>query len=346
MSTIAYQKSLLRDLFIILFLCFFQACARDNRPVVKIGVSVPNTNTTSYNLIQKAIFDQLAEHNLTAQSDRIEIIWNSVQDQANGKNAVAMEFQQVKTMLNQGIKVLVLNSIDPRSAHSILRETKRKSVPVLTLDEPIRNDQIVGHFSINQSRLGEIAAAYVVQKLKDESLVDKSNVLVLEGPLGSPVFRQLKIGIYRILDQYPQVHILSKYSKADKSSGRQLASQTLRDYAQNVQAIICVNSGLAVGAVEGVNLYDMAEKIITIGIGAERSAINLIIAGQHDAEVDLQSYERGQMILQSAIDIYNDQPFQADQEKTQFAPSRIITTSNYTILEKIWPDLHSEKIRK
>ena len=157
---LAYQRSFLRDLFIILFLFFFQACVGDNRPVVKIGVSVPNTNTTTYNLIRKAIFDQLVELNLTPQSDHIEIIWNSVQDQANGKNAIAMELQQVKAMLNQGIKVLVLNSIDSRSAYSILREAKRKSVPVLTLDEPIRNDQIVGHFSIDQSRLGEIAAAY------------------------------------------------------------------------------------------------------------------------------------------------------------------------------------------
>ena len=79
MSTIAYQKSLLRDLFTILLLCFFQACAGDNRPVVKIGVSVPNTNTTSYNLIQKAIFDQArADYPQEISEEIIEEWWLAI----------------------------------------------------------------------------------------------------------------------------------------------------------------------------------------------------------------------------------------------------------------------------
>ncbi len=330
-------------LFILLLLCFLQSCGTDSRPVTKIGVSVPNMNTTAYKLIQQAILDEAMNYNSSMNSDRIEILWNSVQDQAAGKNVVAIERQQVKNMLNQGLRVLVLNSVDSRSAYAILRETKTQSVPVLTLDKPIKSDQVIGHFAIDQAQLGEMAAVYAIQKLKDKLLADQVNILVLEGPLGSPIFRQLKIGIYRILDQYPTVHVLAKYSAANTSSGRQLTSQTLKDYAQNVQAIICVSSNLAVGAVESVDLYGMTEQIITVGIGAEHLAITLLISGQHDAEVDLQPYERGQMIFRSALDVYHDQPFQPHHENIQFAPSRIITSSNYTVLEKMWPNLISSQ---
>ena len=299
---------------------------------------MPKTTAPTYTLMRQAMIDQANTYNTEKHQDRIEIVWNGVQDGEAGKNPAAMERQQVTTMLNQGVQVLILSTVDFRSAYAILREAKSpdrpRPVPVITLDTMLGSSQIRGHLAINEIRLGEIAAKYAVEQVEG-----RGNILVLEGPLGSPSFRQLTIGIYRILDQYRTIRVLSKSSLANTNEGRRLTSQIIRDYAQNVQAVICVNSDLVVGAVESVNLYGMAEQIVTVGIGASRVATALIISGQHDAEVDLQPYERGKMALKLALDTYYDKPLKTDQNQTQFGPSRIITAANYTDLEKMWPNL-------
>ena len=303
---------------------------------------MPKTTAPTYTLMRQAMIDQANTYNTEKHQDRIEIVWNGVQDGEAGKNPVAMERQQVTTMLNQGVQVLILSTVDSRSAYAILREAKSpdrpRPVPVITLDTMLGSSQIRGHLAINEIRLGEIAAKYAVEQVEG-----RGNILVLEGPLGSPSFRQLTIGIYRILDQYRTIRILSKSSSANMNEGRRLTSQIIRDYAQNVQAVICVNSDLAVGAVESVDLYGMTEQIVTVGIGASRVATALIISGQHDAEVDLQPYERGKMALKLALDTYYDKPIKTDQNQTQFGPSRIITAANYTDLEKMWPNLIREQ---
>ena len=304
--------------------------------------NVPKTTAPTYTLMRQAMIDQANTYNTEKHQDRIEIVWNGVQDGEAGKNPAAMERQQVTTMLNQGVQVLILSTVDSRSAYAILREAKSpdrpRPVPVITLDTMLGSSQIRGHLAINEIRLGEIAAKYAVEQVEG-----RGNILVLEGPLGSPSFRQLTIGIYRILDQYRTIRVLSKSSLANTNEGRRLTSQIIRDYAQNVQAVICVNSDLVVGAVESVNLYGMAEQIVTVGIGASRVATALIISGQHDAEVDLQPYERVKMALKLALDTYYDKPIKTDQNQTQFGPSRIITAANYTDLEKMWPNLIREQ---
>lgn len=329
--------------FLIVGICFYLlACGQDDRLLIKIGVNVPKTTAPTYTLMRQAMIDQANTYNAEEHLDRIEIVWNGVQDGEVGKNPAAMERQQVTTMINQGVQVLILSTVDFRSAYAILREAKSpdrpRPIPVITLDTMLGSSQIRGHLAINEIRLGEIAAKYAVEQVEGHG-----NILVLEGPLGSPSFRQLTIGIYRILDRYQTIRVLSKSSLANTNEGRRLTSQIIRAYAQNVQAVICVNSDLAVGAVESVDLYGMTEQIVTVGIGASRVATALIISGQHDAEVDLQPYERGKMALKLALDAYYDKLTTTDQNQTQFGPSRVITVANYTDLEKMWPNLIREQ---
>ena len=203
-----------------------------------------------------------------------------------------------------------------------------------------------GHIAINEISLGEQAAQYLINQISG-----KGKVLVLEGPIGVPSLRNISIGVYNVLNTYKQIHIHNRASPLNEQSASSTTDQVLRDYAKNIQAILAVDSCLAVGAIQAVQLHGMTDLILTIGVGASQAACQLVIEGQHDAEVDLQPAERGEEAFKAAMNAIEQKPFDFDQQlqnggimtKVKFASSRIITKSNYTLVKKMWPDLFKNR---
>jgi ABC-type sugar transport system substrate-binding protein len=252
--------------------------------------------------------------------------------------------------------VLVLNPVDGKAAYPILREAQRWNVPVISLDHKLVSMPVRGHIAVNEVGLGEEAARYVVGQIGY-----KGHVFILEGPVGVESLRNIAIGIYGILDEYPdEIRVSSRPLELSfrGSTPEQLADaafdltdRMLKNYAGNIQAIIAVDSTLAVGAVRGVQLHGLTDQVITVGIGAGEEACRQIILKQHDAEVDLMPYERGLEALKASMDALKALPFAEDAKipngevltETKFGPSRIITSANSLVLERMWPNLFIQK---
>ncbi len=309
---------------------------RDQTALVKIGVSVPETTSPVYTLMKQAMVEHEKEYG-------VKILWNGVRDKKVQPEVVALERLQIQEMFEAGIRVLILNPVDGNAAYPILREALRWNVPIISLDRLLVSMQVRGHIAVNEVGLGEEAARYAVERVGY-----KGNVLILEGPFGVESLRNVAIGIYRILDQYPDaIRVFSLTSTLSADAALDLTNRMLKNYAGNIQAIIAVDSTLSVGAVRGVALYGLTDQIITVGVGAGEEACRQIMLKQHDAEVDLMPYERGLEALTAAMDALKGLPFSEDVEtpngevptKTKFGPVRLITYANHRVLERMWPKL-------
>ena len=312
----------------------------DNKAPDKIGVSVPTATAPVNMLMKKAMIEHEQEYG-------VEIFWNEVRHEGPQQDAVALERSQIKDMFEAGIQALILNPVDGRAAYPILLEARRWGVPVISLDKMLVSMPVRGHVAVNEVRLGEEAAKYAVSQIGH-----KGNVLLLEGSAGSESLRKIAIGVYRVLDQYPDaIHVFARPSALTAEAAFDYTNRMLKNYAGNIQAIIAVDSTLAVGAVRGVQLHELADKIITIGVGAGEEACRQIMSKQHDAEVDLMPYERGLTAFKAAINALRNQSFVYDTElpngetltKTKFGPVRLITSANFGVLKQMWPDLFIPK---
>ena len=100
-----------------------------------------------------------------------------------------------------------------------------------------------------------------------------------------------------------------------------------------------------------MQLHELADQIVTVGVGAGEEACRQIMFKQHDAEVDRMPYQRGQAVLKAALDALNDRPFSFDIElpngriltKTKFTTIRLITPANYSVVGRMWPNLFEDK---
>ena len=324
---------------IVLVTVMFVGCSGDTS-TVKIGVSVPETTAPVYTLIKQAMIDGENDYG-------VKILWNGVREAGIKQNLATLETQQIRRMLDEGIRVLILKPVGGKSAYSILKEAERRDVPVITLDRLLVSINVRGHIAVDETGLGEAAAQYALEEIDY-----KGNVLVLDESTGVESFRNISLGIYRTLDQYSdQIRVHSHASPLDADVALDLTDRVLKNYAGNIQAIIAVDSTLAVGAVRGVQLHELADQIVTVGIGAGEEACRQIMFKQHDAEVDTIPYQRGQAVLKAALDALNDRPFSFDIElpngriltKTKFTTIRLITPANYSLVGRMWPNLFEDK---
>ena len=314
-------------------------CSGDTS-TIKIGVSIPETTVPVYTLIKQAMTDGEKDYG-------VKILWNGVRDAGIKQNLATLETQQIRRMLDEGVRVLILKPVGEKNVYSILKEAERRNVPVITLDRLLVSINVRGHIAVNETGLGEAAAEYAL-----EEIGYKGNVLVLEESTGAESFRNISLGIYRALDQYSdKIRVHSHASSLDADVALDLTDRVLKNYAGNIQAIIAVDSTLAVGAVRGVQLHELADQIVTVGVGAGEEACRQIMFKQHDAEVDTMPYQRGQEVLKAALDALNDRPFSFDVElsngriltKTKFNTIRLITPANYSVVGRMWPNLFENK---
>ncbi len=308
----------------------------DETPVPKIGVSVPETIAPMYTLMKQAMLEHEQEYG-------VEILWNGVKDKGPTKNPVIAERQQIQKMFEENIAALIIKPVDARAAYPVLKEARRWNIPVVSLDRMLISMPVQGHVTMDNIGLGEAAARYGTTRIGY-----KGNVLVLEGPVKIEAMRQIAIGVYRVLDQYPDnIQVFSRTSAHEVKAAFDVTNRILKNYAGNIQAIIAVDSTIALGAVQGVRLHGLADLIVTVGVGAGEDACRQIMLKQHDAEVDLIPYDRGLAALNSALSILQDGAFPHDTSlpngeistKTKFGPMRLITPANYLVLKRMWPGL-------
>ena len=312
----------------------------DDTATIKIGVSIPETTAPAYTLMKQAMIETGKEHG-------IKTLWHGVRDAGIKQNLATLETQQIRRMLDEGIQVLIFKPVGGKNAYLILKEAYYRNVPVITLDRMLVSINVRGHIAVNETGLGEAAAQYAIEKIGH-----KGNVLVLEESTGAESFRNISLGIHRVLEEYSdEIRVHSHASRLDPGVALDLTDRVLKNYAGNIQAIIAVDSTLAVGAVRGVQLHELADQIITVGVGAGEEACRQIMFKQHDAEVDAMPYQRGQEALKAALDAVNNRPFSFDIElpnrriltKTKFGAIRLITPANYSVVRRMWPNLFESK---
>ncbi len=317
----------------------FASCGNDTS-TLKIGVSIPETTAPVYTLMKQAMIDG-------EKDSGVKVLWNGVRDAGVKQDLATLETQQIRRMLDEGVRVLIFKAVDEKRAYPILKEAERRNVPVITLDRLLVSINVRGHIAVNETGLGEAAAQYAIKQIGY-----KGNVLILEELTGAESFRNISLGIYGVLDRYSdEIRIHSHASRLNPDIALDLTDRVLKNYAGNIQAIIAVDSTLAVGAVRGVQLHELTDQIITVGVGAGEEACRRIMSKQHDAEVDRMPYQRGQEVLKAALDALNGRPFSFDIElpngrilaKTKFGAIRLITPANYSAVRRMWPNLFEDK---
>lgn len=291
---------LLRRSFLFCFVALagFLAGCQKSSSELKIGFVLDNMNEERY-AKDKEYFEQ------TAKALGAEVIF------ASANSDVTLQMNKVENLLSLGVKALVVQPVDSKAAAALVKAAKREGVPVVAYDRIIYDAPIDLYITQNSFKVGVLQAESAVKATNG-----KGNFIILSGAQGHSVAEAITAGAKSVLNNYPDIKIVSHQYHAGWSA--QLALNTVENaLAKNkneVAAILANNSGMAHGAVQAVAEQGLSGKVFIAGADADLASIKDIVAGKQSFEVLKDIRPLAEAAAKAAVQLAKGEAVQGDSE--------------------------------
>jgi D-xylose transport system substrate-binding protein len=199
-------------------------------------------------------------------------------------NNADKQLAQAKELIKKGAMVLVVIPVDQSSAAKIVALAHKKDIRVIAYDRLINNCRLDYYVSTDNVRVGEIQAQFLT-KIKP-----KGNYALLGGPPNDNNSRMLYIGQMNILQPFVErgeINIAFRQfaSLWTPDEGYRLAIASLDSTRNKLDAIICGNDAMAMGALKALKERGLLEKVSVAGQDADMANIKEIMKGNQTVTV-------------------------------------------------------------
>jgi D-xylose transport system substrate-binding protein len=238
----------------------------------KIALLLPETKTTRYEEQDRPNFERRVKE-LCADC---EVIYS------NANQDAAKQQQQAEAAITQGAKVIVISSVDVKSAAAIVNRAQQSQVKVIAYGRLIPDAPIDYYVSIDPFEVGK-QQAEVQMDAVEKSGADSPKVVMINGAPTDSNAKPYKDGATEVLKERG-AQIVKSYDTADWSPDK--AQQEMEGAITGLgkdgfDAVYVANDGMAGGAIaalKGAGI-DPASRFVT-GQDAELAGVQRILAGE------------------------------------------------------------------
>lgn len=244
------------------------AAGQSETGVIKIGAAMSSFADKGQTYLQDGIRKFDAEH-----SD-VEIIMTDAKDDP------AVQLNQVETLLTKGVDAIVIVPVDISALKPVFQKVKEDKVKLVIAnrmpEEAFHNefDVYTGSESI---QAGILQAEWVAEALQPNG----GKVGIIMGPLGHEAARMRTEGNKQVFAKYPNIEIVTTAEgKWDRALGMTIAENWLQSGQGELDAIVCNNDEMAIGALlaaQGAGMQD--SDIIIAGVDATPDALEYLGKG-------------------------------------------------------------------
>jgi D-xylose transport system substrate-binding protein len=238
---------------------------------VKVALLLPETKTARYETQDRPLFEAKVEE----LCPDCEILYSNAEQDA------AEQQSQAEAALTNGADVLVLDPVDSASAASIVGLAKREEVPVVSYDRLITDAEIDFYISYDNTRVGELQATALTEKLAADGVTSGAIVMINGAPTDNNA-GQFKEGAHSVLDDSSYT-IGIEHDTPDWSpdaAQREMDESITRLGREGFVGVYAANDGTAGGAIAAMKAAGITPMPPTTGQDAEVTAIQRILAGE------------------------------------------------------------------
>lgn len=106
----------------------------------------------------------------------------SVDLQFGGDNDIPTQVGQIENMISGGTKAIVVAAIDGGSLTEVLKEAKKKNIPVISYDRLIMNSDAVSYYAtFDNYKVGKMQGQFIADKLNLEGTSGPYNIELVTG---------------------------------------------------------------------------------------------------------------------------------------------------------------------
>jgi D-xylose transport system substrate-binding protein len=233
------------------------------------------------------LLDSLVEERWQRDRDlfveRVKELGGEAIVKASNRDA-ALQEQQARELLGQGVKALVIVASDTEKAASIVAAAAEKKVPVISYDRLIRDADVALYVSFDNVKVGRMQAEYLLNQ------APKGNYLLIGGSPtdnNAKLLRQGQMEMLKPAIAAGSVKIVGEgwAENWSEEDAKKLTEEGLKKAHNNLAAIVASNDRTALGAVDALTEHNLAGKVFVSGQDAELSAMKRIVAGTQSMTV-------------------------------------------------------------
>lgn len=236
---------------------------------IKIGVSVGTTQEERWQR-EIGMFEAYAEEN------GFELMVQSAENNAQ------KQVSQCENLFNQGIDVLILQSLDAAAVAPIIDQAHQEGIPVIAYDRFAMNCDLDYYVTFDSFKVGVVQATFVTEK------APKGNYIWLKGGEEDNNAHLVAAGHKSVLQPYIDKGdiniVLEQWCKGwDPNEALKNTENGLTLANNDVQGVIASNDGTAGGAIQALAAQGLNVPIA--GQDADLAACQRIVEGKQTGTV-------------------------------------------------------------
>lgn len=227
-------------------------------------------------------------------------------------NKADKQANDVDNLLTQGINVLVIAPHDATQAASMVDKAKAQGVPVISYDRLINSDKIDLYVSHQVPVIGRKIAEYALSK------VPEGNYLMVYGAStdnNAVIMKKEQLAVLQPAIDAKKITIKADQFITDWKPELALnfVENTLTQNADDIQAIVVSNDGMASGAISALEKRGLTGKVIVTGQDAQKDALQRIAEGKQSMTIYKPIIPLANAAVEAAMKLAKKEPLTGTQ---------------------------------
>jgi D-xylose transport system substrate-binding protein len=238
---------------------------RGNTP--EIGLLLPDATTARWEGQDRPLLEKKIK----------ELCANCRVEHANAKGDVAIQQEQMNSMITKGVDAIVLVAVDARSLGVAVRKADEADIPVIAYDR-LAEGPIAGYVSFDGEEVGRLQGRALLKALGDRA--DGGQIVMMHGDPIDPNAVSFKKGALSVLKE--RVKIGKEYDTLQwrtETAHMNMSGAIAALGVGNIDGVYAANDGLAAGSISALKANKVQPLPPVTGQDAELRALQRIVGG-------------------------------------------------------------------
>jgi inositol transport system substrate-binding protein len=250
---------------------------------------------------------------------------------ADANNDSNKQLAEVENFINQKVKAIIVNAVDPSSMAPILKAANDAKIPLIAVNREFPNlNQATSYVGSQSIQAGTLEMEGVAKALNG-----KGNIAIIEGQLGQEAEVDRTKGYYEVLKKYPNIHVvLTAAADWDRAKGMSLMENWLHS-GKHIDAVVSNNDEMGIGAAKAIDAAGMKGKILVAGVDATPQGLGFVKSGDLILSVYQSALGQGTDSVKLAYDAATGKKV----KKLDYIPYELVKPADVTKYMNIWSSL-------
>jgi D-xylose transport system substrate-binding protein len=192
-------------------------------------------------------------------------------------------------MLAKGCQVIVMQPVNTGTAGSMVKMANEEGVKVVGYDSMLVNGPLDYMVMQDSWAVGKLQGEAMVEWLKAKKGAVEGKVALIMGQPGDSNAAAMSSGALEIIENNPGLELVVQQSHEGWSADKAMATaeNVLTKFANEIDAFICNNSGMARGVIAALDAQGLADttKVFVAGSDADLVNIQYVAQGKQSVEI-------------------------------------------------------------